>query len=131
MQLREKRIKSTNRGFGDLGDEKAGPGLSHEVEDRLIEILDRCIVGPLTGASVVTLWPFREFLRSDYGRRAGWNRTNIELCLASDNACEGTILFTAAKLKRMQHRHEWCVNELIQRGLPLDMIPTGQEYLGC
>ena len=129
MQQRQRLIESTNKGFGHLGDEPPCPLLPHAIEDRLIQVLDDCIVGPNPGTLTVNVKPFQEFLRV-YGDRAGWNQTNKHLCLSSAQDAENTILFTTARLKRMQHRAEWAINILLQRGLPHGMIPEGTDYLG-
>jgi hypothetical protein len=131
MSSQQKRlVHSCNKGFGDLGDESPAPGQAHTIEDRLLEVLEDCIMGPAPGLLCVKVKPFREWL-SRYGAQAGWNPENIALCLAEDVAAESTVLFAAATLKRMAHTQEWAVNKLLERGLPIHMIPEGQSYLGC
>lgn len=128
MNLRQKLINSTNQGFKDLGHEPPPPGTPHEIEDRLIQVLDDCIIGPNPTTLCVNPRPFQEFLRN-YGSRAGWNETNKVLCLSDDEAAASTILFVTGSLKRMQHRAEWAINVLLRMGLPHEMIPEGNEYL--
>jgi hypothetical protein len=120
----------TNRGFGGLGSEKAPPGTRHAIEDRLIQVLDDCLNDPPPGLLCVCIEPFREWLRVNAGK-VGWDQTNYFLCMRDDVAAEATVLFTAATLKRMAHTHEWCINKLMERGLPISMIPEGQQYLGA
>lgn len=128
MQQRQRLIESTNRGFVDFGHEAAPPGVRHEVEDRLIEVLEHCLTGPNPGQRSVNLRPFREWLRA-YSQRAGWNPDNLVLCLNSDDDCEATIHFTIASLKRMSCRQEYSINWLLRHGMPHGMMPDGQTYL--
>lgn len=118
-----------NHGFGDLGDEKPPPGVLHEVEDRLIQVLDDCVTGPNSSNLTVNLRPFREWLRGYDPQRCGWNEDNRTLCLMDDQSCEATIHFTICKLKRLSHLQEWSANWLLKQGIPIGMLPDGQDYL--
>jgi hypothetical protein len=130
MNQQKKFVESANRGFGSLGDEQAPPGQRHVIEDRLIDILDHCITHAGPGLLRVQVAPFREFLRA-YGRQAGYGQSDIDLCMRDDKFAEMMTLWTAASLKRCAHLYEWCVNVLLQEGLPIDALPDGQGYLRC
>jgi len=126
----KRAVRSVNRGFGELGDERAPMGVAHAIEDRLIEILDDCVTSPGPNLLCVKIAPFREFLR-DYGRRLGWPSEDIDLSLRDDRYCEAQVLYTAASLRRCGHLYEWCVNRLMSMGVPIDCLPDGQAYLGA
>lgn len=128
--LQQRNIRNNyNHGFGDLGDVGPIGGKPSPIEDRLIEVLHDCVTAPNLSLRSVNLRPFREFLR-DFGPRAGWNPDNVALCLQSDDDCEVTIHFTVCSLRRLSHLQEWSANWLLKRGLPIEMLPSGQEYLG-
>lgn len=129
MNSQKRLVDSCNRGFGSLGDETPAPGQRHAIEDRLIDILDHCVTSPPVGLLCVQITAFREFLRQ-HGAEAGWSREDISLCESNDRFCEAMVLFTAASLKRCAHLQEFCINRLLERGLPFGEIPSGQDYLG-
>lgn len=133
MSTRIQRVirDNYNHGFGDLGDVKPlTERRPHEVEDRLLAVLHDCICGPNPSIRSVNIRPFREWLRGPDPARVGWNETNRQMCIGDDTSCEATIYFTAATLRRLSHLHEWAVNWLMRNGVPLEMLPQGDGYLG-
>lgn len=132
MGLRAKQIEAQNRyverPFSEPGVDRAPRGLQTTLEDRLIQVLEDSIQGAPEGMQPVRLAYFREFLRGS-GRRLGFPSSAIAHCLTNDEFCCSSILFWVARLKRMEARHQWACNQLLQRGFTIEALPPGGEYL--